>query len=132
MRFMVQLRVLDDDGELIADDIKSNLVLVAELDRSIVGGLILVLEDEYAMLANVAVDPDRAGMGIGRGLIEYAELQCRRLKKGELRLSTHIAMLENVSLYEHLGWKEMCKKRSEIGPRKRLDDLTVRNKSPPF
>ena len=93
-------------SEGVADDIKSNLVWVAELDRAIVGGLILILKDEYAMLSNIAVDPDCSGMGIGRGLIEYAEAQCRRLKKAELRLSTHVAMPENVGLYGHLGWKE--------------------------
>ncbi|MGH1481989.1 MAG: GNAT family N-acetyltransferase [Geminicoccales bacterium] len=92
-------------SEGIADDIKSNLVWVAELDCSVVGGLILVLNDDVAMLANVAVDPDCSGMGIGRGLIEHAEAHCRRLKKAELRLSTHAAMPENVRFYEHLGWK---------------------------
>jgi GNAT superfamily N-acetyltransferase len=101
-------------SEGIADDIKSNLVWVAELDRSIVGGLILVLKDEYAMLPNIAVDPDCASMGIGRGLIEHAEIQCRRLKKGELRLSTHVAMPENVSLYEHLGWKETGRSGNKV------------------
>ena len=55
------------------------------------------------MLANIAVDPNCAGMGIGRGLIEYAGTGYRRLQNKELRLSTHVAMLENVSLYEHLG-----------------------------
>lgn len=109
-----RIKDLPPVSEGIADDIKSNLVWVAEFDRSIVGGLILVLEDEYAMLANVAVDPDRAGMGIGRGLIEYAELQCRRLKKGELRLSTHVAIPENVSLYEHLGWKETSRSGNKV------------------
>lgn len=93
-------------SEGVADDIKSNLVWVAELDRSVVGGVILVLKDEYAMLTNIAVDPDCSGLGIGRALIEHAEAQCRTMKKTELRLSTHVAMPENVRLYEHLGWKE--------------------------
>ena len=98
----------------IDHDIKSNLVWVAELDRSIVGGLILVLKDEYAMLANLAVDPDCKGMGIGRGLIGKAETECRRLKKRELRLSTHVAMPENVSLYEHLGWQETGRSGNKV------------------
>lgn len=80
----------------------------------IVGGLILVLKDEFAMLANIAVDPDCAGKGIGRGLIEHAEIQCRHLQKGELRLSTHVAMPENVSLYEHLGWKETGRSGNKV------------------
>lgn len=101
-------------SEGIADDIESNLVWVAELDRSVVGGLILVVRDEYAMLANIAVDPDCAGMGIGRALIEHAEAQCRRLKKAELRLSTHVAMPENVRLYQYLGWTETGRSGNKV------------------
>ncbi len=82
------------------------MVWVAEFDNTVVGGLILVLKDEYAILANIAVDPDCKGMGVGRGLIGHAEVYCRSLKKAELRLSTHIDMPENVRLYEHLGWEE--------------------------
>ena len=109
-----RIRDLPPVSEGIADDIKSNLVWVAELDRSIVGGLILVIRDEYAMLANIAVDPDCSGMGIGRGLIEHAEEQCRRLKKAELRLSTHVAIPENVRLYEYLGWHETGRSGNKV------------------
>ncbi len=101
-------------SEGIADDISANLVWVAELDRSVMGGLILVLGDEFAVLANIAVDPACAGMGIGRGLIEHAETECRRLQKRELRLSTHVAMPGNVSLYEHLGWKETSRSGNKV------------------
>ena len=101
-------------SEGIADDIKSNLVWVAELDRSVVGGLILIVKNEYAMLTNIAVDPDCSGMGIGRALIEHAETQCRRLKKVELRLSTHVAIPENVRLYEYLGWKVTGKSGNKV------------------
>ncbi len=93
-------------SEGIADDIKQNFVWVVELHHTIVGGLILILKDEYATLSNIAVDPDYSGMGIGRSLIEHAEAKCRSLQKTELRLSTHVAMPENVRLYQHLGWKE--------------------------
>lgn len=107
-------------SEGVADDIKSNLVWVAELDRAIVGGLILILKDEYAMLSNIAVDPDCSGMGIGRSLIEHAEAQCRSLKKAELRLSTHVAMPENVQVYEHLGWKETERSGNKVHMTKSL------------
>ena len=105
-RYQRRIRDLPPVSEGLDDDIKSNQVWVAELDHMVVGGLILVLRDEHATLANIAIDPDFKGMGIGRGLIEHAEAYCRRLKKAELRLSTHIDMPENVRLYEHLGWKQ--------------------------
>lgn len=101
------IRDLPPVSEGVADDIKSNLVWVAELDHTVVGGLILVLNNEHAILANIAVGPGCKGMGIGRGLIDQAEAHCRRLKKAEVRLSTHIDMPKNVRLYEHLGWKQI-------------------------
>ncbi len=100
------IRDLPPISEGVADDIKSNLVWVAELDQKVVGGLILILGQEYAILANIGVDPNCKGMGIGRGLIEHAETYCRRLKTAELRLNTHVDMPENVRLYEHLGWEQ--------------------------
>lgn len=109
-----RIRDLPPVSEGLAGDIESNLVWVAELDRVIVGGLILVARDEYALIANIAVDPDCSGMGIGRSLIEHAEAKCRRLKKAELRLTTHIAIPENVRLYEHLGWRETGRSANKI------------------
>lgn len=109
-----RIRDLPPVSEGVADDIRSNLVWVAELDNSIVGGLILVLNDKHAILANIAVDPAFKGMGIGRGLINQAETHCRKLKKAELRLSTHIDMPENVRLYEHLGWKQIERSGNKV------------------
>jgi len=101
-------------SEGIADDIETNRVLVAELDGSIVGGLILILHSGYAVLANVAVDPASSGLGIGGGLIEHAECTCRRMGLRELRLSTHTEMQNNVLLYEHLGWKETRRSGNKV------------------
>lgn len=106
-RYRDRIPDLPSVSEGVPDDIRSNLVWVAEVDNKVVGGLILVLNDEHAILANIAVDPDYKGMGIGRGLINQAEVHCRSLKKAELRLSTHIDMPENVCLYKHLGWNQI-------------------------
>lgn len=113
-RHRQRIRDLPPVAEGIADDIRSNLVWVAELDHAVVGGLIMIPGDTYAILANIAVDPKCAGMGIGRGLIEHAEAQCRRSKKTELRLSTHVDMPENVDLYEHLGWQETGRSGNKV------------------
>ena len=93
-------------SEGIAGEIQAHHVWVAEVDQSVVGGLILIPRDGFALLANVAVDPMLRGLGLGRRLIERAEEECRRLCLGELRLTTHAAMPETLRLYEHLGWKE--------------------------
>ncbi|MEM8950152.1 MAG: GNAT family N-acetyltransferase [Pseudomonadota bacterium] len=104
----------------IDDDIEANLVWVAERDRVVVGGLVLILQDDHAILANIGVDPDCSGMGIGRGLIERAESRCRKLGKRELRLSTHVAMPDNVRLYQHLGWTETARAGNKVYMTKHL------------
>lgn len=96
---------LPDVSAGIADDIRDHVVMVATLDDRIIGGLVLVPRTDHALLANVAVDPGHAGMGVGRGLIAEAEAECRRRGIPALRLSTHVAMPENVSLYQRLGWR---------------------------
>ncbi len=79
---------------------------VAAFDHRVAGRRILALGNEFAMLANIAVGPNCAGTGIGHGLIEHAKAKCRRLQTQELRSIMHVAIPENVSLYEHLGCKE--------------------------
>ncbi len=75
-------------------------------DHWVAGRQILVLGNEFAMLANTAVDPNCAWAGIERGFIEHPEAKCRRLQTQELRSSMYVAIPENVSLYEYLGCKE--------------------------
>ncbi len=98
----------------VGHDIEIHRVWVAELEGSVIGGLILIPHDGYAVLANVAVDPASSGLGVGRGLIECAEAACRSLGLQELRLSTHSEMPENVELYEHLGWKKSSRSGNKI------------------
>ena len=119
--YRARIKDLPRVSEGVADDIQTNLVWVAELDHKIVGGLILALGIDHAVLANLAVHPDAGGMGIGRGLIERAEAECRKKRKAELRLSTHIAMPENVDLYRHLGWEETARSGSKVNMTKQLE-----------
>lgn len=107
-------------SEGVANDIETHRVWVAELDRAVVGGLILIPHDGYAVLANIAVDPASSGLGVGRDLIDYAENACRTMELRELRLSTHTEMPENVLLYEHLGWKETGRSGNKVHMTKAL------------
>ena len=81
-------------------------VWVAESGGNVVGGLILMSEDRYMTIANVAVHPKFQGNGLGRGLLEFGESEAKRQGFSELRLATHILFKENISLYLHLGWSE--------------------------
>ncbi|AKB85079.1 GNAT family N-acetyltransferase [Methanococcoides methylutens] len=82
-------------------------VWVAESGKEIVGGLILMFEDDYTTIANVAVRPDFQGTGLGRGLMDFAESEAKRRGYLEMRLATHVLLKENISFYLHLGWSEI-------------------------
>lgn len=88
----------------IDDDIRDNSVWVAVIGPRIVGGLVLVLRDGQATIANVAVDPSTAGSGLGRALMDQAEQVARHAELTALKLNTHADIPQNVALYEHLGW----------------------------
>jgi len=109
-----QISDLPAVSEGVRDHIKHHLVWVADADRSVVGGLILIPDDGFALLANLAVDPNSKKQGLGRRLIERAEEECLRLGLRELRLTTHAAMPDALGLYEHLGWKVTAKSGNKV------------------
>ena len=107
-------------AEGVPDDITANRVWVAEVDGNVVGGLVLIKKDGFAILANVAVDPRNAGRGLGRALIEHAEAMCREAGLSDLRLATHVGMPENIRLYRRLGWRESGRSGNKVHMTKRL------------
>jgi N-acetylglutamate synthase-like GNAT family acetyltransferase len=78
---------------------------VAESNGSILGGLIMVFEENEASIANIAVNPKSQGEGIGSALMNFAESKAREKHFSELHLATHVLLNENISLYKHLGWE---------------------------
>ena len=93
-------------SEGIAEAIEQHRVWVAEIEDQIAGVLILVVNDTFLLLENIAVRPGNTGTGLGRALITRAEQDCRDLGLDEIRLSTHADMLENVAIYSRLDWHE--------------------------
>lgn len=102
------------------EEIRSYPVWVAESDGTLVGGLILMPEDDYITIANVAVHPQFQGNGLGRGLMEFGEAEAKRKGYSELRLATHPLLTENLSLYSHLGWFETGRDESRVYMRKNI------------
>ena len=92
--------MLDDYAALIA----GGLVRVLCRDGRICGVLVLIEKDDHLLLDNAAVAPEAQGLGIGRRLVEAAEEVARNLGYATVRLYTHETMVENVALYEHLGF----------------------------
>lgn len=107
-------------AEGIADDIQNNIVWVTEIDGSVAGGIVLVLQEDCLLVANVAVHPEWSGLGLGGALMAHAETECREFERGELRLSTHVDMPETIGLYAHLGWEETGRTGNRVFMRKQL------------
>ncbi len=104
----------------VAQKIAKNRVWVVSDRDKIIGCVILVMEDDYVKLANLAVHPDHSSKGIGRKLMNFSESEAVKQGYDEMRLNTHVAMPENVRLYIHLGWHETGKNANTVQMRKYL------------
>ena len=100
-------------SEGLDSEIHQHLVWVAD-DGEIRGGLVARIDGKRAQLINIAVDPARAGQGIGKRLIETALDTVRELGARRIDLVTHVDMPENISLYRHLGWQETGRDGSKV------------------
>ena len=72
----------------------------------IAGLLVLVPGPEALLLDNIAVAPRAQGCGIGRALICFAEMTARARGYDAIELYTNAAMIENIALYQRLGYTE--------------------------
>ena len=92
----------DDYAEVIANQ----RVTVAESHGTIVGVIVLTVEDEGFLIDNVAVDPSYRGQSLGRALLEFAEAEARRTDFDSIHLYTHEKMTENLAIYSKFGYIE--------------------------
>jgi GNAT superfamily N-acetyltransferase len=63
-----------------------------------------ILRPDHLWIENVAVAPDRQGMGYGRLLIAHAEIRAAEAGRGEIQLQTNAAFAANLALYARLGY----------------------------
>lgn len=96
--------------EAISQD-KNNMLIVAELDRTLVG----MLQSTYipylthtgswrCIIEGVRVSGDHRGQGLGRALLEYAIIQARDYGISIVQLTTDKARPDAIRLYESLGF----------------------------
>lgn len=86
--------------------VREGAVWVIEQANAIFGIIVLLPASDYLLLDNIAVAPERQGLGIGRRLLDFAEGEALRRGYREIRLYTHETMIENQRLYSALGYEE--------------------------
>jgi len=94
--------MLENYAEVIAE----RQVHVATDGEAIVGVLVLEPTAEGFYLDNVAVHPAVRGKGVGKRLLERAELEAQRQGYQSIYLATHEKMTENRDLYLRIGYVE--------------------------
>jgi N-acetylglutamate synthase-like GNAT family acetyltransferase len=76
----------------------------------VAGVIALILTGDTLLIENLAVRPAAQGTGVGRALMDFAELRATQLKVTRLALYTHVVMAENQAIYQHLGYREVERK----------------------
>ena len=99
---MLPRPMTDDYAEVIANQ----RVTVAESHGTIVGVIVLTVDNEGLLIDNVAVDPSYRGQGLGRALLEFAEAEARRTDFDSIHLYTHEKMTQNLAIYSKFGYIE--------------------------
>ena len=72
----------------------------------IVGVLELIPRPDQLWIENVAVAPDRQGLGLGRRLLDHAEHEARARGLQSIGLLTNERYARNIALYERDGYVE--------------------------
>lgn len=85
--------------------------------RPPVGLVKLVLASDHLLLDSIAVHPESGGRGIGGVLLAFVEAVARRLGAPEVRLYTHVTMVENQRLYTRYGYESLGRSPDEDIPR---------------
>ncbi|NEC52962.1 GNAT family N-acetyltransferase [Actinospica acidiphila] len=106
-----------------AANVAAGRVFVAELaddggTARVAGLVVLEPRADHLYLDTVAVLPDAQGAGLGRLLLEFAEVRARALGLPEIRLFTNAMMWENQKIYPRLGYETV--ERRATGPYDRI------------
>jgi ribosomal protein S18 acetylase RimI-like enzyme len=96
-------RPMTDD---YAEVLQTHQVIVAERGGEILGLVVMGVDDQGFFVDNVAVDPSHQGIGVGKALLEHAESAARDAGFDSVYLYTHERMVENLALYERIGYVE--------------------------
>lgn len=83
----------------------SELVMVAELDGSVVGVVVGTIDGTRAYFYRLAVDPTKQGLGIGRKLVEALENRFRQRGVNHVLIMVNQDNQKVLPFYHSLGYE---------------------------
>jgi GNAT superfamily N-acetyltransferase len=86
--------------------IRDREVWLLEDDRGIAAVLELLDRGDELWIEDVAVEPSRQGLGLGRWLLGFAEREAGRLGRTRIGLLTNERYAKNIAMYERYGYRE--------------------------
>ncbi|MGZ9190278.1 MAG: GNAT family N-acetyltransferase [Nitrospira sp.] len=90
-----------------ASAIRDDLIWVLMEDEGLLAVLHLVSRSGHLFIEDVAVRVDRQRESIGKKLLAFAEEEALSRGHREIRLFTNEKMVENIALYQSLGYREL-------------------------
>ncbi len=98
------LPALKETKEIIAQDIKDKLVLVAYINGKVVGSVRVAVNGETAYLSRFGVSPDYQNLGIGKALMNLVDINMKVLGVKQLQLHTAAKIKSLVVFYYGRGF----------------------------
>jgi ribosomal protein S18 acetylase RimI-like enzyme len=100
--------------------ISSSSLYTLTTDEKIVGCISLAPTTAYSTpssthqtealeINNLAIHPSSQGKGYGKLLLAFAEDKAKEMELGACCLYTNVKMVENVALYEKIGYQELAR-----------------------
>lgn len=97
-----------DDYESLAR--AGEIWILADGDE-VFGAIVMRAGDDHLFIENVAVNPEKQGLGFGRRLMDFAEEKAVESSLSGIRLYTNEKMWENLDFYGRLGFEETERRR---------------------
>ncbi|MGE5621418.1 MAG: GNAT family N-acetyltransferase [Candidatus Bathyarchaeota archaeon] len=90
--------------------IRDHFIWVLLEDDRLLAVLHLVSRSDHLLIKDVAVHVDRQRQGMGKKLLAFAEREALDRGYREIQLFTNEMMVENIALYQSLGYREFWRK----------------------
>lgn len=111
--------------ETLAQNIADHHVWVAEDRGFVLGGIVLMMQNGTAHIADIAVHPIGKGQGLGRQLIDTATAAANDAGCANIALTTGKNMTDTQAFYARLGWIETARDGDDITFALDLNERTI-------